>query len=318
MMLAQAGGRPAERPLSSPATRAAAVLAVAATAGLAAAFWWNGPARQTLLLLGGLLALGAAAVIWYALAVTLRQLEREQQECQRLQAELQRLQNSTVDRAAHYTVIADLASGLAHEIFNPLAGIAGVLDISARDLPSGSPVREVLLEVQKEVQRIKKILSDLTDYARIRPPDLQPGNLQETVEHAVSLARTQAQAQSAELELTADPAMPPVKHDGVQIQQLTLHLLRNALQALEGTGRVTVEVAARDGFAVLSVSDTGRGLAPEKLADVFRPFVKFRGQGSGMGLAIARRISEAHGGRLQAVSTPGQGSTFSVWLPIRT
>ncbi len=298
-------------------TRAAAILAVVAAAGLAAAFWWNGPARQTLLLIGGLLALAAAAVIWYALAGVLRQLEEREREIQKLQAEHQRLQNTTVDRAAHYTVISDLASGLAHEIFNPLAGIAGVLNISARDLPSGSPVREVLLEVQKEVQRIKKILSDLSDYARLRPPDLQPGNLQETVEHAVALARAQAQAQSADLELTADTKVPAVRHDGVQIQQLTLHLLRNALQALEGTGKVTVEVSARDGFAVLSVSDTGRGLPPEKLSDVFRPFVKFRGPGSGMGLAIARRISEAHGGRLQAVSTLGQGSTFSVWLPLR-
>ena len=298
-------------------TRGSVVLAVVAAAGMAAAFLWQGPARQTLLLIGGMLALGAAAVIWYALAGVLRDLERREAQIQELQADLRRLQSTTVDRAAHYTVISDLASGLAHEIFNPLAGIAGVLNISARDLPSGSPVREVLLEVQKEVQRIKKILSDLSDYARIRPPDLRPGNLKETVEHAVSLARAQAQAQSAELELTADPEMPPVKHDGVQIQQVTLQLLRNALQALEGTGKVTVEVAAHDGFAVLSVSDTGRGLAPEKLAEVFRPFVKFRGPGSGMGLTIARRISEAHGGRMQAISTPGQGSTFSVWLPIR-
>lgn len=285
--------------------------------GMGAAFFWNGPARQTLLLIGGLLALGAAGVIWYALAMTLRQLDQRQQELQKLQAELQRLQSTTVDRAAHYTVISDLASGLAHEIFNPLAGIAGVLEISSRDLPSGSTVREVLLEVQKEVQRIKKILSDLSDYARLRPPDLRAGNLRETVEHAVALARAQALAQSADLEVTGEQEIPPVKHDGVQIQQVTLQLLRNALQALEGAGKVTVDVAARDGFAVLSVSDTGRGLPPEKLADVFRPFVKFRGQGSGMGLAIARRISEAHGGRMQASSTLGQGSTFSVWLPIR-
>jgi signal transduction histidine kinase len=292
------------------------LLAVVAAAGLGAAFLWNGPARQTLLLVGGLLALGAAAVIWYALAETLREVERQEKQIQDLRDELKRLQNTTVDRTAHYTVISDLANGLAHEIFNPLAGIAGVLTISARDLPNGSPVREVLLDVQKEVQRIKKILSDLADYARIRPPDLRPGNLKETVEHAVALARAQALTQSADLEVTADPELPPVRHDGVQIQQLTLHLLRNALQALEGSGKVKVEIAARDGFAVLSVSDTGRGLAPEKLAEVFRPFVKFRGQGSGMGLAIARRISEAHGGRVQAVSTPGQGSTFSVLLPL--
>ena len=303
--------------MAAQIARVAAILAVVAAVGLAAAFLWNGPARQTLLLIGGLLALGAAAVIWYALAGVLRDLERQETQIQELRAALQRLQNTTVDRTAHYTVISDLASGLAHEIFNPLAGIAGVLTISARDLPAGSSVREVLLEVQKEVQRIKKILSDLADYARIRPPDLQPGNLRETVEHAVALARAQALAQSADLEVTADPELPSVKHDGVQIQQVTLQLLRNALQALEGAGKVTVEVAARDGFAILSVTDTGRGLAPEKLAEVFRPFVKFRSQGSGIGLAIARRISEAHGGRLQASSTPGQGSTFSVWLPIR-
>jgi signal transduction histidine kinase len=296
--------------------RVAAALAVVATAGLGAAFLWNGPARQTLLLLGGLLALAAAAVIWYALSVTLTQLDQRQQQLEKLQAELQRLEATTVDRAAHFAVLSDLASGLAHEIFNPLAGIAGVLEISARDLGPGSAVREVLLEVQKEVQRIKKILSDLGDFARVRPPDLQPGDLKETVEHAVALARVQAAVQAAELELSADPALPPVRHDGAQIQQLTLLLLRNALQALEGAGKVKVEIGARDGFAVLSVSDTGCGIPPEKLSAVFRPFVRFRGQGSGLGLAIARRISEAHGGRLQAASTPGEGSTFSVWLPI--
>jgi hypothetical protein len=292
------------------------VAAILAIAGIGAAFVWEGPARQYLLLGGGLLGIASAVFALNALSAVRQALQEQERQAAEARAEVQRLRHDTVDRAAHFAVINDLASGLAHEIKNPLAGIAGVIDITSRDLPGGSSVREVLLEVQREIHRVKKILADLNDYARLKPPNLEPSDLKDTVEHAVSATRQQAAALSVEMELTAAADLPPVRHDTTQVQQVALHLLRNALQALNGAGKVRVQLETRDGFAVLSVSDNGPGIPPERLTDVFRPFYRLTGHGSGLGLAIARRIAEAHDGRLEASSKLGEGATFRLYLPL--
>ena len=105
--------------------------------------------------------------------------------------EVQRLYRTQMSRAEHLATLGELAAGLAHEIRNPLAGIAGVIEIIGRDLPENSPGREVLKEVQLEVLHIKKILSDLLDYARPKPPQIRAADLNATAEHAVVLARQQ-------------------------------------------------------------------------------------------------------------------------------
>ncbi len=241
---------------------------------------------------------------------TVRQL-RESREV------IERLHRTQMSKAEHLATLGELAAGLAHEIRNPLAGIAGVIDIIERDLPASSPSRQVVHEVQNEILHIQKILSELLDYARPKPPEIRAADLNATAEHAVALARQQVLSRPIRIELVPAPGLPPVEHDVAQIQQLLLNLLLNAIQETEGSGRVDVTIGAREDSAVIKVKDTGRGIAPEHLPDIFRPFFTTKGQGTGLGLSLARRIVENHGGRIEVTSTLGQGCEFTVQLPHR-
>jgi hypothetical protein len=229
--------------------------------------------------------------------------------------EIQRLHRTQMSRAEHLATLGELAAGLAHEIKNPLAGIAGVIEIIGRDLPSASPSREVLNDVQQEVLRIKRILSELLDYARPRQPEIRPADLNETVEHAVTIARQQTLSRPVEIEFRRLTGLPPVAHDTSQMQQVLVNLLLNSIQAIPGRGRIRVEIDSRNGYVVLAVSDTGRGIPPEHLPNIFRPFFTTKGQGTGLGLSLAKRIVENHHGRIEVTSLPGQGTQFLVWLP---
>src|SRR5581483_5511531 len=127
--------------------------------------------------------------------------------------EVQRLYKTQMSRAEHLATLGELATGLAHEIRNPLAGIAGVIEIIGRDLPDTSPARAVVGEVQQEVLHIKRILSDLLDVARPKALDLRPADLNATAEHAVTLARQQVSSKPIEIRFTHDYDLPPVAHD---------------------------------------------------------------------------------------------------------
>jgi hypothetical protein len=231
--------------------------------------------------------------------------------------EIQRLHRTQMSRAEHLATLGELAAGLAHEIKNPLAGIAGVIEIIGRDLPAKSPARDVLKEVQREVLHIKRTLQELLDYARPRQPEFRSASLNETVEHAVALARQQAMSRPVEIAFLTHDALPPVEHDSAQIQQVVLNLLLNALQAIEGPGNVRVQTGARDGFVIIAVADSGVGIAPEHLPNIFRPFYTTKGSGTGLGLSLARRIVENHGGRMEVTSKPGLGTEFRVLIPVR-
>jgi hypothetical protein len=231
--------------------------------------------------------------------------------------EIQRLYQTQMSRAEHLATLGELAAGLAHELRNPLAGIAGVIEIIGRDLPESSPSRAVWKEVQHEMQRVQRILTDLLNYARPRPPQILPSDLGTTAEHAVGLARQQVLSKPIEIVFQKREPLPPVEHDAAQIEQVLLNLLLNAIQAMDGAGRITVTLEARDQNAVVTVADSGRGIAPGQLPNIFRPFFTTKGQGTGLGLSLARRIVEAHDGDIQVASVLRQGTTFTVTFPLR-
>jgi signal transduction histidine kinase len=174
-----------------------------------------------------------------------------------------------------------------------------------------------LKDVQQEALQIKQILSELLDYARPRPPVFRAADLNATAEHAVALARQQVLSQPIRIEFVKRKDLLPVEHDTAQIQQVLLNLLLNAIQAISGSGKIEVTVETLDASATVTVSDTGRGIASEHLPNIFRPFFTTRGQGTGLGLSLARRIVEDHGGHIEVSSQPGVGSRFTVWLPLR-
>ena len=230
--------------------------------------------------------------------------------------EIDHLHQTQMSRAEHFATLGELAAGLAHEIRNPLAGIAGVIEIIGRDLPATSPARSVVKEVRQEVMHINRIVTDLLDCARPKPPEIRLSDLNTTVEHAVTFARQQALSRSVEIQFTPSESLS-VEHDANQINQVLLNLLLNAMQAIDGPGKITVQTGRHEGQVSIVVSDTGRGIAPEHLAHIFRPFYSTKGNGTGLGLSLARRIVEEHGGHIEVTSNPGHGSTFVVFLPVR-
>jgi two-component system sensor histidine kinase HydH len=142
-------------------------------------------------------------------------------------------------------------------------------------------------------------------------------DLNTTVEHAVMLARQQVLSQPIKIIFEKTAGLAEVEHDSDQMHQVLLNLLLNAVQAIEGSGTVSVEIKPLDGFALISVSDTGRGIAPEHLPNIFRPFYTTKGNGTGLGLSLARRIVESHGGKIEVSSEYGSGSQFRVYLPFQ-
>jgi signal transduction histidine kinase len=231
--------------------------------------------------------------------------------------EIERLHRTQISRAEYLATLGELAAGLAHEIRNPLAGIAGVIEIIGRDLPSTSPARAVVKDVRLEIAQINRILTDLLETARPHPPQICLSNLNTTVEHAVMLARQQVLSKPIKIELQQAPDLPEVEHDSDQIHQVLLNLLLNGVQAMEGAGTVRVEIGSRDDCANVVVSDTGRGIQPQHLPNIFRPFYTTKGSGTGLGLSLARRIVEEHHGRIEVSSVVGKGSRFEVLLPFR-
>jgi len=248
-----------------------------------------------------------------------RNFNRMVQQLRDTREEIERLHQTQMSRAEHLATLGELATGLAHEIRNPLAGIAGVIEIIGRDLPTTSPARSVVKEVRLEIARINHIVTDLLQTARPHPPQVRMSDLNTTVEHAVMLGRQQALAKSIQITLQKDPSLPPVEHDSDQIHQVLLNLLLNAMQAISADrdGEIRVTLRAQGRNAMVEVADNGRGIAPQHLPNIFRPFYTTKGEGTGLGLSLARRIVEDHQGRIDVSSTAGKGTTFVVVLPLR-
>lgn len=244
-----------------------------------------------------------------------RNFNRMLQQLRESRDEIERLHRTQMSRAEHMAALGELATGLAHEIRNPLTGIAGVIEIVGRDLPASSPARPVVKEIRQEIAQINRILTDLLETARPRPPQIRTSDINTTVEHAVMLARQQVLSRPIKIELVKSPALRAVEHDSNQIHQVLLNLLLNAVQAIEESGTVCVEISPRNEFAQIAITDSGRGIPPETLPNIFRAFYTTKGNGTGLGLSLARRIVEEHHGRIEVSSAVGKGSKFVVMLP---
>ena len=239
-------------------------------------------------------------------------------ERNRLQGELQ--------RAAQLSFVGELAAGLAHEVKNPLAGIQGTVDILIRRRDANDPEREALEGIRHEVERIDATVRALLDRARPRALNRSETSLNELTMTAVTVARSQAIGAAARgrrihVEFEA-PAEDLIVHaDAAQIEDAILNLIINAIEAIEEEGRITVRIRQEQTEdngeeAIIEVADTGRGISPENLSCIFNTFFTTTKGGTGLGLPAVRRIARAHGGRVEAASTPGAGSSFRIHLPL--
>jgi two-component system NtrC family sensor kinase len=245
-----------------------------------------------------------------------RQFNEMIEQLERNRNLIEELHRRDMGRAEHLATLGELAAGLAHEIRNPLAGIAGVVDVMGKELPPNSPSRAVLGDVQNEVLRIQSILNDLLSYARPRPPTFHPADLNTTIEQAILMARQQVRTRPVQVLFVPDTSMPPVCHDPALLQQVVLNLVINGIQAISGEGKVEVAIAREDPYALITVKDTGKGISPDALPKIFKPFFTTRKEGTGLGLSLASGIVQSHGGAIEALSILGQGTQFRIQLPI--
>jgi len=231
--------------------------------------------------------------------------------------EINRLHQTQMSRAEHFATLGELAAGLAHEIRNPLAGIAGVLDIVSRDLPPTSVAREVIEDAKQEAVQINRILTELLDTARPKAPQFRVTDIVGTAEHAVLFARQQAVTKRIDIEFAVKNGLPPLEHDPNQINQVLLNLLLNAIQSMDKPGTIRVTLEPEDDAVRIVVADEGKGISPEHLPSLFRPFFTTKGHGTGLGLSLARRMVESHGGTIKVESKLGEGAQFTILLPVR-
>jgi signal transduction histidine kinase len=236
----------------------------------------------------------------------------------------QRAHDSEMLQAEHLATMGELAAGVAHEIRNPLAGIAGAIEIMTKDFPEDHPDREILEDLRQEVRRIEKVLNDMLAYARPKPPQFGRADLKDIFARTLHLARQQTGSKNIEFSTQVPPDLPAFRMDTEQLHQVLLNLVLNGIQAIEHEGKVTIaaRINAPGGpgqadMVEISVSDSGVGIPTESLERIFRPFYTTKRGGTGLGLSLCRRIIRQHGGKLGVESKPGKGSRFIIQLPLR-
>lgn len=211
--------------------------------------------------------------------------------------------------------LGEMGALMAHEIRNPLASIKGFAqllatshDLELRRRHAGKIVTQSL--------RLEALVNDLLTFAREERGERSPTDLAKLIEECVDLIREEAAAQGVAVEIAANSPLPaPVVAD--RIVQLLLNLLKNALQAMPQGGLLKVSLQQSGRSALIRVSDSGEGIAPQELARVFEPFWTSRASGTGLGLALCRKVAEEHGGELTLASEPGHGTVCTLTLPLR-
>ena len=219
-------------------------------------------------------------------------------------------------RAERLFALGQLSAGLAHEIRNPLASIAGAAGILRRNTGIERKDAECLDIITKECQRLNQLVSNFLDFARPRTPKYQLIDVTAALDSVLELAGHALGSQRVGLRKEVFPQLPPVECDPELLTQVLLNLVMNAMQSMPDGGEVVVSAIPRHERILIQVKDEGCGIKPEDRDRIFDPFLTTKENCSGLGLSVAHQIVEQHGGMLTAEANPGKGMTFSLSLPL--
>ncbi|MBI3252923.1 MAG: hypothetical protein HYZ52_06405 [Candidatus Omnitrophica bacterium] len=212
--------------------------------------------------------------------------------------------------------VATLATGMAHEIKNPLTAIKTFTEqLPAR---SGDPgfINKFDQIVTAEVNKIDSIVRQLLEFSKPTPPRLEPVLIEQILNETLDLLSGEFVKKNIRVEKKMDASDHKISGDKKQLKQVFLNLFLNSLDAMPGGGTLTVSTSLNsDSCLLTTVSDTGTGIAPEDLPHIFDPFFSKKQGGTGLGLSIVHGIIEEHGGKISAISQPGQGTTFALSFP---
>ncbi|MEP6788992.1 MAG: ATP-binding protein, partial [Acidobacteriota bacterium] len=231
--------------------------------------------------------------------------------------ELKRL-NEQLIRVEKLAAMGTLAAGVAHEVNNPLASISSLVQMMRSQEGHSTETREKLKMVSDQIQRITRVTNDMTNFARTRPGAKTNVDINQIVRTALRLASFDEGFQNIEVRKSLAETLSPVFADEDQLQQVLLNLFLNARDAMDTGGILSIKTDEHDGNINIEVGDSGDGIDDADRPMIFDPFftTKSPGKGTGLGLAVCYGIISAHGGEISAKSSAGEGSSFTVILPI--
>jgi signal transduction histidine kinase len=240
---------------------------------------------------------------------------------ERARRRVERYHFEQMKRADRLASIGEMAAGIAHEIKNPLAGIAGVIQVLKKEMPVGEPKRAVLEEVLSQVERMDKAVRNLLSFARPPEPKMSLVDINEMIGKLLDFLAPQFAKQGIMTERKLSAGLPWLTLDPDLIQQALINIALNAIQSMPTGGKFTVETksenpsAESSGSVSITLADSGKGVSTENLSRIFNPFFTTRQQGTGLGLSITQRIVEQHNGEISVMSSAGKGATFVITLP---
>jgi len=220
--------------------------------------------------------------------------------------------------------VGEMAAVIAHEVKNPLAGIEVMAGLLRRKIPDAPDAQMVLTDIISEAKMANAIVQEVLDFVRPIRLQVEHTGVADAVQGAIQLADSKGKRGNVDVRVTLSDRLPQINADQHQLTQVFTNLLMNAYEAMGGKGAVTISAEvlrledAGDGrdAVLIEFTDNGPGIPPDVADKVFDPFFTTKAQGSGLGLAIVRKIVDAHDGRIDLRTTPGQGTTIRVTLPV--
>jgi len=212
--------------------------------------------------------------------------------------------------------VGELAAGIAHEIRNPLASISGSVQVLSNELSVGSAEKRLMEIIVSESNRLSKILEEFLRFVRPQEREVAAFDVAKTVTEVMELFQLSDEVSDAHaIAVDVSPESSLLSGDRDQIRQIIYNVAKNGVRAMGAGGTLTVRGREEDAWYSIRFTDTGRGMGPEELARLFTPFSTAFDGGTGLGMAIVRRIVEEHGGAIDAESRPGEGTTVTILLP---
>lgn len=221
--------------------------------------------------------------------------------------------------------LGEMAAGIAHELKNPLAGIEVMAGLLRRQVPDSADAQSLLADIISEAKLANAIVVEMLEFVRPIRLQVEKTSVAEVLHQAITLAESKAPRGDVAVDVRIAPDLV-IEGDAHQLCQVFTNLVANAFEALDGHGRVAIvaapgvivddPAAAPTPTLVIDVEDNGPGVAPEMTDRIFNPFFTTKPQGSGLGLAIVRKIVDAHDGRIDVSSRPGEGTRFRITLPV--
>jgi two-component system, NtrC family, sensor kinase len=223
-------------------------------------------------------------------------------------------------RSEKLSSLGKLSAGIAHEINQPLTGVLTFAHLLLRKFKDDENTRKDLETIVRETTRIRGIVQGILDFARETPMQKKPSKIEEVLDQTLEIVVHQQRFFGITLEKNYDPSLPEVVVDSNLMEQVFMNIILNALDAMHGSGTLTVKTRLHNGWAEVEFSDTGMGMPEEILDKIFDPFFTTKdsteGMGMGLGLAVSYGIVKNHNGDISVSSKAGQGTTFSIRLPL--